>query len=1089
MLTLVVNADDDGPAAGTKSGSPSAADLTRTGEPLASARRDDAASAPAMPSRNPGRYRIIAEHGRGGLGRVSRAHDRDLDREIAIKEMLSGGHLAEVRFLREAMITARLQHPGIVPVYEAGRWPDGTPYYAMKLVAGRPLRELIVECTTVEQRIGLLHHVIAVADAIAYAHDRNIIHRDLKPANVIVGDFGETIVIDWGLAKDLSAAEESSIAGGPFRIASNDLTSAGGVLGTPTYMAPEQERGEPVDQRADVFAIGAMLWELCSPEKIPSVGLRQRHRILRRAGIDRDLVTIIDKALDPEPGRRYPDAASLSADLKAFKSGARIAARRYSLLAILGHWMRRHRALTASMAAAVALAVGGAGLYVRNIAAERDRAEASSNRLILKHAELLLQSDPTEAFDLLQTYRGADLTRAAMLRAEAQGLGLSSVIATPHTQAVVFAHAVAEDTWVTLGFDGTVARTTRDGHSVVLERGVTAPYAFDYSDRRHLLAFTCKVASICLLDVRTGARGPALADVSAFTSVSVAFSPSGDLLAAISSGGELSVWQLSSDSAASLQRQRRLDGARSISFVDENTIAAQTPDHVVLLHLDSGMTAAPAELSVPSVNNIASSGERHLVAAGTAEGALVIIDSRSSSIVQSATVCKGAVNKVLVLSAPAGVAYACLDGDAGLWDLESKPRVLAFVEGGVANLAAATDGRHALIGGNNGKLLLYDFMTQILSTYLGHASRLTVLLPPSMESQYVVSGDVRGYVRIWSPPVATARVAIKTPAAMYRAMLLPNRGPLIALSTGTTIPWFTRDGSAGAFEGHDPGHFAMADSPAESRFAVYGTDDEIELWTFEPHTNSRKLRVQHGTTTALVFTADGTHLVAGSSDGTLTEWSKDGAGSRELGTIDDSVAFLRAVPNTSMLTVGGASGRVWLVTDTGISLLGTEPGTIKAAACSNDSRWLAVATSGGVVRLYDLSTRHSSTILSNAPTIGHLSFSRDSTSLAIATRNKVLLSSIAESSRASAAPRWGAAWQEAELSHAFISFSPDNHWLATTCDDGIWFYRRSDNHWVYLSVGPAKVSTGRFSDDGIYFIATDGSGRALMIDMRTSTFD
>ncbi|HEY0990823.1 MAG TPA: serine/threonine-protein kinase, partial [Kofleriaceae bacterium] len=167
---------------------------------------------------------------------MSRAHDLALGRDVAIKELIAPSHVSELRFLREAMITARLEHPGIVPVHEAGRWPDGTPYYAMKLVAGRPLRELIVERTTVDQRLGLLHHVIAVADAIAYAHGRNVIHRDLKPANVIVGDFGETIVIDWGLAKDLAAAEDSTVAGGPFRTPhDSDLTTAGSVLGTPSY--------------------------------------------------------------------------------------------------------------------------------------------------------------------------------------------------------------------------------------------------------------------------------------------------------------------------------------------------------------------------------------------------------------------------------------------------------------------------------------------------------------------------------------------------------------------------------------------------------------------------------------------------------------------------------------------------------------------------------------------------------------------------------------------------------------------------------------------------------------------------------------
>src|ERR1051325_4669300 len=280
--------------------------MTRTRDPSSTARLEDApAGVPtvATRSRDPQRYQVIGEHGRGGLGRVSRAYDRELCRDVAIKELISGDHVSELRFLREALITARLEHPGIVPVHEAGRWPNGMPFYAMKLVSGRPLRDLIAERPTVDQRIGLLHHVIAVADAIAYAHGRNIIHRDLKPANVIVGDFGETIVIDWGLAKDLSAsADEPTIAGSPSPSPSssgNDLTATGAVLGTPSYMAPEQERGEHVDQRADVFAIGAMLWELCSLQKVPPADAQPPPRLLRPPRLDQDLAVIIDKAINP----------------------------------------------------------------------------------------------------------------------------------------------------------------------------------------------------------------------------------------------------------------------------------------------------------------------------------------------------------------------------------------------------------------------------------------------------------------------------------------------------------------------------------------------------------------------------------------------------------------------------------------------------------------------------------------------------------------------------------------------------------------------------------------------------------------------
>jgi serine/threonine protein kinase len=171
------------------------------------------AADPARPERAPGaadqlaaddpeRYEQVNEHARGGLGRVVRAVDRRLGRTVAVKELLRHDPSNEARFLREAMITARLEHPGIVPVHEAGRWPNGDPYYVMKLVEGRTLKELIGEGQTLRERLGLLPHVIAVADAVGYAHSEGVIHRDLKPSNVIVGSFGETIVVDWGLARD-----------------------------------------------------------------------------------------------------------------------------------------------------------------------------------------------------------------------------------------------------------------------------------------------------------------------------------------------------------------------------------------------------------------------------------------------------------------------------------------------------------------------------------------------------------------------------------------------------------------------------------------------------------------------------------------------------------------------------------------------------------------------------------------------------------------------------------------------------------------------------------------------------------------------
>lgn len=400
---------------------------------------DDAPLVSPQP-RDPRRYRLLAEHGRGGLGRVYRARDRELGRDVALKELLQHTHRSEARFFREALITARLEHPGIVPVHEAGRWPDGTPFYSMKLVAGRPLSDLLSDATTPDARLALLPHLIAVADAIAYAHDRQTIHRDLKPSNVIVGDFGETIVIDWGLAKELTATEDDA-ADGPYRApAKPELTAAGSVMGTPAYMSSEQARGDTVDTRTDVYSLGAMLFELCigavPGQNAKSTDLRAK---LRR--IPDDLTAIILKSLASNPADRYPDAGAFAADLRAYDAGARIAAREYSLVAMLRHWFRRHKRLAISIVVPTILMSILGALALREIVsrgnrataakrdadsarllAERERTAAEQERdlAVRSEAALLLEKDPTRARDLLAS-RQNDVADLALLKARAHG--------------------------------------------------------------------------------------------------------------------------------------------------------------------------------------------------------------------------------------------------------------------------------------------------------------------------------------------------------------------------------------------------------------------------------------------------------------------------------------------------------------------------------------------------------------------------------------------------------------------------------------------------------------------------------------------
>ncbi|MBL9099740.1 MAG: protein kinase [Myxococcales bacterium] len=159
---------------------------------------------PELPTVGRDSYEVAGKFAQGGIGRILKARDPILGRTVALKELLVAGHaLDEERFIREVLLTARLQHPGIVPVYAAGRWPSGEPFYAMKLVSGRSFDRVIADARALPARLALLPHVLAIAETVAYAHAQGIIHRDLKPGNVLVGEFGETVVIDWGLAKQI----------------------------------------------------------------------------------------------------------------------------------------------------------------------------------------------------------------------------------------------------------------------------------------------------------------------------------------------------------------------------------------------------------------------------------------------------------------------------------------------------------------------------------------------------------------------------------------------------------------------------------------------------------------------------------------------------------------------------------------------------------------------------------------------------------------------------------------------------------------------------------------------------------------------
>jgi serine/threonine-protein kinase len=353
----------------------------------------DGANPPAAPT--PGgeaatvalRYQVVRPHARGGLGEVFVARDQELDRQVALKEIqLDFAHdpHSRSRFLLEAQITGGLEHPGVVPVYGLGQYNDGRPYYAMRFIEGVTLKEAIQKFHEAdvpgrdrgERSLALrqlLTRFVAVCNAIAYAHSRGVVHRDIKPANVMLGKYGETLVVDWGLAKTVGRPESAPDAAEatlrPSTSGGVTATEQGAVRGTPAYMSPEQAAGQTdqVGPASDIYSLGATLYTLLTGQ-VPVTGASIK-RVLEKVrqgdlvpprqakkAVPRALEAICLKAMALNPKARYATAQELAADVEHWLADEPVAAYREPLRSRASRLVRRRPGLTGSAMAGVGLA-------------------------------------------------------------------------------------------------------------------------------------------------------------------------------------------------------------------------------------------------------------------------------------------------------------------------------------------------------------------------------------------------------------------------------------------------------------------------------------------------------------------------------------------------------------------------------------------------------------------------------------------------------------------------------------------------------------------------------------------------------------
>jgi WD40 repeat protein/tRNA A-37 threonylcarbamoyl transferase component Bud32 len=936
-------------------------------------------------------YVISGEIAKGGMGRVFEARDRRLGRQVAIKELLPRNRDAARRFEREARITARLQHPAIIHVYEAGCWPGGEPFYAMPKVPGRSLDKVVAERATVADRLALLPNVIAVADALAYAHSQNVIHRDLKPANVLVGEFGETVVIDWGLAKDLGAVSDPRESLALRLRESPEDTISGSVVGTPAYMPPEQARGDAIDQRVDVYAIGALLYKVLAGVA-PYQGNRGKDilehvkagppaAISERApGAPRDLVAIVEKAMAREPAARYVTAGELAQDLKRFQTGQLVAAHRYTRSQLLRRFVGRHRvAITVGALSVAAIAAVGT-VSIQRIIAETRIAEARRNALLEERSRSEVLADhPGVALPYL-----LEASRAGG-RDEALGFLIAEAIRSFDAQ---IARLQIEET------TGRIAVSTDGTHIATSGGGEVKLWSADGLLQHEL------------------APAPAIR--------AMAFDPTGTLVAAAGDDGALHVWTV--DGKPRFAKGAHAGPVEDVVFSpDGTTLATAGDDHVARIW-DATSGAKLAEVTDchdDAVLSVRYSPDGSRIATASRDATACIVEI-SSGIVQKIRGHSKRVNSVRWSSDGLLVATASDDGTARIWSAaRGKPVIkpLHAEQDAPMYVAEITSDRRVLTAGGDhlarvwqlpaldpAELLDNDSThprpeqpdppdATLVRTLRGHADKIVAAVWSTDETRVATAGHDRRAI-VWDP-VDGQRVAsfehadvvgdlafavgnkrlvtasrdgtariwdIDRASAQHWSVRIESEIHAIAtsgdsLAIGTADArvrlWRSGHGLEGTVlpDGHESRVLAMDFTPEGGRLVTGGDDPDLFVW--DVATGKHVATLHAGAAVRAIAVSPDGRSVAAAVDGTAMVWPTQGGEPRRLdagGRRIDTVAF----SSTGLLAGGGADLRLVLWDPRiGIAPRATldQPGPVTALAFSRDGRTLAVAGQGDA-RIY-----------------------------------------------------------------------------------------------------------------------------------------
>ncbi|HRY93662.1 MAG TPA: protein kinase [Myxococcota bacterium] len=909
-----------------------------------------------------------AELGRGGIGRVLVAFDEHLGREVAIKELLPTGiapsgqpspmqalSAVVVRFLREARVTGQLEHPNIVPVYELGRRSDGSLYYSMKLVRGRTLADALKGCRGLSERLKLLTHFADLCNAVAYAHSRGVIHRDIKPGNVMVGEFGETVVLDWGLAKvrgkeDLRGVElkREAIERGQ----AADQTAAGELLGTPQYMSPEQAAGEidAIDERSDVWSLGAVLYELLTGRP-PFEGVTifdVLGKVLKAPlqpacetcpELPPELDAIAQKALQRDKVGRYQNAKELAKEIEAYLTGSRVRAYAYGAWELWKRFTVRHRLVLSVVGAAlVLLAAIGIWSYLK-VSAERDQARAAEEQanqaegVAREHLSAMLAERATRPSG---THEALLYTAAALKekeRPDARGL-LLGLINQPRPKLL----------W----------------HSRPGALCVSTVFSADGSN------LACANTSwISIWDLSTGVELKRLTSSAAH----LWLSPDGSTLSGLSEEGQVTSWRWETWERTS-SRTMDLAGAKllAVSAGGDRLAALGNDGHLVLRSISGSSPAVEFPGKCAKVVGCAFAPGRESAAVACSDGRLLAWSTTAGNRVEEIA----SHPEVQAISFSPDGARLASAGDTGLRVWELGERRESWQDRSLRQagepLEFSPDGQFLAAADHEGTIRLYEARTGRESGRLeGHGDRVLHLrYSPSGSS--LISYGLDGAVILWDPQ--RRREIGRVGGQLVNAWAIAYSPDGKKLFTGDSLGVVRlRDAETGT-------------SLTTFHLAASGTQREKSLSLADLFTRERSL----GTLSA-AYSPDGGTIATGSYSGLIRIW--DASSGRVIGTLDGTdqwIWFMSYSHDGKWLAAADYGGfvRVWDVASRRqVHAIPAHKGRPYAVAFSPDDRLLATGGDDSIVRLWEpASGRRVREVPGHRGSIYSLAFSPDGRLLA-----------------------------------------------------------------------------------------------------------